>query len=95
MGIEQDLPNVEIPHAESGARPKGSVQDEFLGELRSTQTIVKVLMTCGRELNGRVKAFDAFTILLECANADVLLYKSGVAALGPVGEPAPVYSPQP
>ncbi|MFQ5811067.1 MAG: RNA chaperone Hfq, partial [Armatimonadota bacterium] len=94
MGIEQDLSKTPTPEADPPTRPKGNVQDEFLNELRTSQMLVKVLMNCGRELNGHVKAFDAFTILLKCANADVLIYKSGVAALGPVGEPTPAYSPR-
>ncbi|MGD8237477.1 MAG: RNA chaperone Hfq [Armatimonadota bacterium] len=95
MGIEHDPANTPTPEAEPTTRPKGNVQDEFLNELRTAQTLVKVLMNCGRELKGYVKAFDAFTIRLQCANADVLVYKSGVAALGPVGESTPASSPRP
>ena len=93
MASEQDVPDGAAPETKPPARPRGNVQDEFLNELRTSQTLVKVLMTCGRELNGHLKAFDAFTILLQCANADVLIYKSGVAALGPVGEPTPPPEP--
>jgi len=88
MAIEQDPSNAVTPKPEPAARPRGTMQDEFLNQLRTSQTLVKVLMTCGRELNGHIRAFDAFTILLQCANAEVLIYKSGIAALGPVGERA-------
>ncbi len=87
MASEQDVPNGAAPEQRPSARPRGNVQDEFLNELRTSQALVKVLLTCGRELTGHIKAFDAFTILLQCANADVLMYKSGLAALGPVSEP--------
>ena len=97
MAIEQDFPSAETPMPEPVPEPtskqKRSVQDEFLNDLRGSQTLAKVLLTCGRELNGYLKAFDAFTILLQFENADVLIYKSGIAALGPVGGPA--HSPRP
>ena len=84
MDLQQGPPNSVNPEVEPAARPRGGAQDEFLSQLRSSQTLVKVLMTCGRELTGYLKAFDAFTILLQCENAEVLIYKSGIAALGPV-----------
>lgn len=64
-------------------RGKGNIQDEFLNQLRVAGTLVKVLLMSGRELRGTIKAFDAFTILVQCDGKDVLLYKSAIAALGP------------
>jgi len=62
---------------------KGSIQDEFLNHLRVANVPVKVLLLSGKELHGVIKAFDTFTIVLQCDYTEVLVYKSAIAALGP------------
>jgi host factor-I protein len=68
------------------SKGKGNIQDEYLNQMRTSQALVKVLLTTGRELQGRIKAFDNFTILLLTPSTEVLLYKSAIAGLGPPGE---------
>lgn len=67
----------------SVAKGKPDPQDEFLNELRKSNTLVQVLLIGGRELQGTVKAFDNFTVLLQTGGISTLVYKHAIATLGP------------
>ncbi|MFQ6096409.1 MAG: RNA chaperone Hfq, partial [Armatimonadota bacterium] len=56
------------------SKSKGNLQDEYLNQMRTSDKVVKVLLVTGRELQGRIKAFDNFTILLSTPTTEVLLY---------------------
>ncbi len=62
---------------------KPNVQDEYLNEIRKADTLVRVLLTSGKDLRGIVRSFDTFTLILETHGVKVLVYKSAVAAIGP------------
>ncbi len=64
-------------------KPKPDPQDDFLNELRKSNTLVHVLLLGGRELRGTVKAFDNFTVLLQTGAIPTLVYKHAIATLGP------------
>ena len=62
---------------------KGSVQDGYLKGLVEKAPIIRVSLINGKELRGRLKGFDAFTILMTVNTSDILIYKSAIAAMGP------------
>lgn len=67
------------------ADKKGNVQDAYLERMRKKTTPVRVVLLDGRKLNGVVKGYDAFTLILTVnpGGADVLIYKSAIAVVGP------------
>lgn len=64
---------------------RGSVQDAYLKRATENSTNLRIVLMDGKKLMGIVKAFDAFTVLLQVASsgADVLVYKSAIAVVGP------------
>jgi host factor-I protein len=65
------------------SKAKPEPQDEFLNELRKSNQLVQVTLLGGRELQGTVKAFDNFTVLLQTGGISTLVYKHAIATLGP------------
>ena len=65
---------------------KGTVQDEYLKKATESEAVVRASLVSGKEVRGRVKAFDNFTILFVTKGMEILVYKSAVAALGPSNE---------
>ena len=59
------------------------MQDVFLNEARRTKTAVTLVLVNGREVNGTVKAFDAFTVLLESEGTQTLIYKHSIVTVTP------------
>jgi len=68
------------------AKDKQSLQDEYLNDMRKNETPVFVHLATGQEIHGRVKAFDAFTILLSARNGNLLIYKSNISVIGPASK---------
>ena len=63
---------------------KVSVQDTYLKKMADNQTDVRVNLTNGKEVRGKIKQFDAFTVVLTVKGMmEVLVYKSAIAAIGP------------
>ncbi len=62
---------------------KGSVQDAYLKKMTDDQTVVRINLTNGKEVRGKIKQFDAFTVVVAVKNLEVLVYKSAIAAIGP------------
>ncbi|MGC9319903.1 MAG: RNA chaperone Hfq [Armatimonadota bacterium] len=65
---------------------KPHVQDEYLNEVRTSETPVEIVLLSNRSLKGVVEAFDNFTIRLRCKRDAVLIFKSAVAVIGPIRE---------
>lgn len=65
---------------------KMSVQDAYLKEMADKEALVRISFMGGKELRGKVKAFDNYTMIITAKGMDVLVYKSAVAAIGPAGE---------
>ena len=62
---------------------KASIQDEYLKHLIAARTPVRVLLVSGKDLRGTIKSCDAFTLILDIGGAELLVYKSAIAVLGP------------
>jgi host factor-I protein len=62
---------------------KANMQDEYLRNLITARSPVRVLLVNGKDLRGLVKACDAFTVILDIGGAELLVYKSAIAVIGP------------
>ena len=69
-----------VPGAESKASDV-NVQDLFLNQARREQWTVAIRMMDGSELEGRIKSFDRFALVLDHAGADHLIFKHAIAAI--------------
>jgi host factor-I protein len=66
-----------------------NIQDVFLNQVRREKVTVTIRMMDGSELEGRIKNFDRFAVVLDHAGADHLLFKHAIAA---ITTPRPVTS---
>jgi host factor-I protein len=58
-----------------------NIQDVFLNHVRREKLTVAVRMMDGAELEGRIKSFDRFALVLDHAGADHLIFKHAIAAI--------------
>ena len=58
-----------------------NIQDGFLNHVRREKTRVTVRMMDGSELEGRIKNFDRFAVVLDHAGADHLIFKHAIAVI--------------
>lgn len=65
------------------SKAKEGIQDRYLQDIKDKGVPVRVVMVNGKELTGKVTGFDTFTILVNTAGVEVMVYKSAVAVIGP------------
>ena len=66
------------------ARPSSSqpnIQDVFLNYARREKLPVHIRLMDGSELEGRVKNFDRFAVIVEFSGADHMLFKHAIASI--------------
>lgn len=77
-----------LPKAEAASllavdwRP-GSLQDQFLRQLRNSRTPVTIFLVNGIKLQGVITAYDGDTILLSRDGSDQLVYKQAISTIQP------------
>ncbi|MGI6169640.1 MAG: RNA chaperone Hfq [Christensenellales bacterium] len=64
-------------------KPAIVLQDVFLNLIRKDRIPLSIVLTNNEQLNGFVKGFDSFTIILENEEGQFLIYKNAVAILKP------------
>jgi host factor-I protein len=57
-----------------------NIQDQYLNQARKERVRVIVMMMSGDKLEGYIKSFDSFCVLVE-SNGDILLYKHAVSSI--------------
>ena len=62
-------------------KPPPNVQDSFLNHARRERVNVTVYLVNGAKLNGRIKNFDRFAIILESGGVDQMLFKHAVSTI--------------
>jgi host factor-I protein len=64
-----------------------NIQDSFLNQARRDRTSVKARLLDGSELEGKITAFDNFTVIItnEEINQQYLIYKHAIAMIMPEG----------
>ena len=65
-----------------------NIQNDFFNQARREKRRVAVFLSTGRRLTGRIRSFDRFTILLETAQGEQMVFKHAIATVGPVTAPA-------
>jgi host factor-I protein len=66
-------------------RSQGNLQDAFLNSARRESVGVTVYLVSGVQLRGVIKAFDAFTVLLESQGRPAqMVYKHAIASVAPI-----------
>ena len=58
-----------------------NIQDVFLNYVRREKLTVTVRMMDGTELEGRIKNFDRFAVVMDHAGADHMIFKHAIAAI--------------
>lgn len=62
------------------AKAPFNIQDQYLNQSRKERVKVIVTMMSGDKLEGFIKSFDNFSVLLD-HNSDVLIYKHSIATI--------------
>ncbi len=62
------------------AKAPFNIQDQFLNQSRKERVKVVAQLMSGERLEGYIKSFDNFSVLME-VNGDLLVYKHAIASL--------------
>ena len=57
-----------------------NIQDQYLNQARKERVRVVVTMMSGEKMEGFIRSFDNFSLLLD-AGGDVLIYKHAIATI--------------
>ena len=66
---------------ESRPTAQPNIQDVFLNYVRREKLTVTIRMMDGTELEGRIKNFDRFAVVMDHAGADHMIFKHAIAAI--------------
>lgn len=66
------------PEPKSG---QPNIQDVFLNYVRREKLMVTVRLMDGSEMEGRIKNFDRFSLIIDHAGSDHMLFKHAIAAI--------------
>ncbi len=58
-----------------------NIQDAFLNTARRDKVNIVIHLLHGSILNGRIKSFDKFSVLLDVGGQDFLVFKHGVSTI--------------
>ena len=58
-----------------------NIQDVFLNYVRREKLIVTIRMMDGTELEGRIKNFDRFAVVMDHGGADHMIFKHAIAVI--------------
>lgn len=60
-----------------------NIQEIFLNNARKNRTNLTIHLLNGFQINGIVKGFDNFTVILECDENMMLIYKHSISTITP------------
>ena len=58
-----------------------NIQDAFLNIVRREKATVMIYLLNGAKLNGRIRSFDKFSILLEAGSQEQLVFKHAISTI--------------
>ena len=64
-----------------GKQAPQNIQDAFLNTVRREKTSVIVYLLNGAKLNGRIRSFDKFSVLLESGSQEQLIFKHAISTI--------------
>jgi host factor-I protein len=62
------------------AKAPFNIQDQYLNQSRKERVKVVVQLMSGERLDGYIKSFDNFSVLME-VNGDILIYKHAISTI--------------
>ena len=62
------------------AKSPFNIQDQYLNQARKERVLVEISMMSGEKLQGYIKSFDSFCVLVD-SSGDLLLYKHAVTSI--------------
>ena len=65
-------------------KQQSNLQDIFLNNARKDKIQLTIHLLNGFQLKGIVKGFDNFTVILECDNKQMLIYKHSISTITPI-----------
>jgi host factor-I protein len=65
------------------AEPIATIQDAFLKHVRDNKTDVTLFLVNGIKLQGQVREFDRFTVLLVRGSGTQVVYKHAISTISP------------
>jgi host factor-I protein len=68
-------------HRETRASSPPNIQDVFLNSARRERLVVSIRLTDGQTLEGRIKNFDRFALVVEHDGADHMVFKHAIATI--------------
>ena len=77
-----------------GKQAPQNIQDAFLNTVRREKTAVIVHLVNGAKLNGRIRSFDKFSVLLESASHEQLIFKHAISTISQSRRPTGELHPQ-
>ncbi len=57
-----------------------NIQDQYLNQARKERVRIEVTMMSGEKLEGFIKSFDSFCVLVD-SGGDILLYKHAISSI--------------
>jgi host factor-I protein len=57
-----------------------NIQDQYLNQARKERVHVTIVMMSGDKLEGYIKSFDSFCVLVD-SSGDLLLYKHAISSI--------------
>ena len=70
-----------MPPASESKSAQPNIQDVFLNYVRREKLTVTIRMMDGSELEGRIKNFDRFALVLDQAGSDHMIFKHAIASI--------------
>lgn len=64
-------------------KQQSNLQDIFLNNARKNKILLIIHLLNGFQLKGIVKGFDNFTVILECEDKQMLIYKHSISTITP------------
>jgi len=58
-----------------------NIQDAFLNSARREKITVVIHLLQGSTLSGRIKSFDKFSVLMDVAGQDFLIFKHSISSI--------------
>jgi host factor-I protein len=63
------------------SKPAQNIQDSFLNTARKDKTNITIYLLSGVKLNGRIRSFDKYSVVLETNNQEQLIFKHAISTV--------------
>jgi host factor-I protein len=70
-----------------------NIQDAFLNTVRREKETVTIYLMNGAKLSGRIRSFDKYSVLLDSASQEQLIFKHAISTIQHARRPAGEHRP--